>query len=192
MIDDAPKDQEPAPRQSWLKAIERAITRAWFAVLTFLAVVVGAAWFHSERVGFERRWSDLDGPKCGRIVSARGFLFRQTCDLSDQFLKPGDPMLANPRVMPADFAVGSPGGESSKIECGSFEIPFLDPAPGVMFGFNWKTQMNFSGSPPTRWTAGWSESVMAYWFVEAVIVLLLVISAVASLIGWWSRARKRA
>jgi hypothetical protein len=85
--------------------------RRELGLILFLAslippLVVALAWIHSNRVGYERTWSDARTQTCSRIASVQGRLLWQGCDLNPFHGEIKAPENTK-QAMPADFVVGT-------------------------------------------------------------------------------------
>ena len=132
--------------------------------------MTGLAWLHSHAGGFQRTWSDSRQQSCGRILSVRGRILWQSCDLAPFAALP-EPVSNWRLLLPRDFVVGSnPAGERMMITCGGLAIPFAYPEPGFV---GWRTQSGSStdGANQTRWSAKWSEVTIYYWLILVLLVL---------------------
>lgn len=139
-------------------------------VLLLAACVTGLAWLHSHFIGYQRTWSDSRQQSCGRLVSLRGRILWQWCELAPFPALP-EPILKWPVVMPRDFVVGTnPAGERMTLACGGLVIPFTFPR-AVFVGWETRSASSTDGARMTRWSARWREVTISYWVVLVLLVL---------------------
>jgi hypothetical protein len=165
----------------------RALEVGLLGVCLILGCLAGAAWLHSHLAGYEETWSDPATQTCGRIVSARGVLFRQTCDLQSH-RRPDDVALQWKPLMPADFVVGTdPAGPRAVINCGPYAVPFAFPRTDWMWGFTTQIDDRADVATASRWSYEWREEAVAYWFVTAVLLAAPVVALIVW--TWWRVTR---
>lgn len=169
---------------------------AFLLLLVILSLFAVGVWFHSHLDGWEHTWSDPENQQGGRIVSSRGQLIFQHCDL-----KPLPVTLENPILkkgtkaeMPKDFTVGSNGeGERTMITISGFPIPFARPDTGTFIAWSSDSKFNVQSTQQTGaetkghwWYSRWHEWVIAYWLAT----LLLILLPLSEGIRWLYRRRK--
>jgi len=164
----------------------RKVYAAFLLLLLILNLTVIAVWVHSHLVGWEQTWGDdAESEQGGRIVSSQGQLFFQRCDLAPPSFN-ADLFKDAKTVMPKDFLVGSNrAGEQTVIAIHGFQVPFARPGSGQFIGFS--NHIGLGGGTLAvrdgkmeghRWNASWDERVIAYWLVELVFLMILVLA------GW--------
>ena len=166
------------------------VRNAFLIVLLFLACQAGIAWIHSYRVGYRDSWANAHHRACGRFVSSRGQIIRQTFSADVRPLTVNEIVPEKPIRLPENFVVGSnPHGNRTEITVGSILVPFGSPSEGMFIGLS--TAMQGTGDPETNTilTFRGDEQVIAYWFL---LLLLLLIPVVAGLEWLWRRVRPTA